>query len=246
MLFESAFLYSFKISFILLVSLFSQNVVFLFDHRGSLLLLIFQKRLLDSCIFFLFFCKLHDFLGSLKGGLFLLEYSLVKFILLDFLLDHIISLFASFLDSLNGFGLLFLQKCNSIVKFYNIILLFQTHSPRFLPSTEITWGEALCLASECVTLAILEIVGHLAFLKHMIFGEVWGRSLVFINVAIFHWVYLNIHINCLVISVFIGFYVIRATDHILTLVLLILSGALISLVHKLFLGSAWILAGGCI
>ena len=114
-LFKSAFLYSFKISFILLVSLFSQNNVFLFDHRRSLLLLIFQKRLLDPCIFFLFFCKLHDFLGSKKGGLFLLEYSLNKFILLDFLLDHIVSLFASFLDSLNGFGLLFLQKCNSIM-----------------------------------------------------------------------------------------------------------------------------------
>ena len=97
-----------------------------------------------------------------------------------------------------------------------------------------------------MTLAILEIGGHLALLKHLIFGEVRRRSLVFINVAIFHWVYLNIHINCLVISVFIGFYIIRAADHILTLILLILSGALISLVHKLFLGSIWILAGGCI
>lgn len=97
-----------------------------------------------------------------------------------------------------------------------------------------------------MTLAILEIGGHLAFMKHLIFGEVRRRSLVFINVAIIHWVYLNIQINCLVITVFIGFYVIRAADHILTLVLLILSGALISLVHKLFLDSIWILAGGCI
>ena len=115
MLFKSALLDSFEISLIVLVLLFSQNSVFLFDEGSSLLLLVFQERLLDSCIFFLFFCKLHDFLSSLKSGLFLLEYSLNELVLLDFLLNHIVSLFASFLDSLNSFGFLFLQKCNSIV-----------------------------------------------------------------------------------------------------------------------------------
>lgn len=115
MLFEAALLDPFQISFIILVLLLPQDIVFLFNPSGNLLFLILQKRLLDPCIFFLFFRKLHDFLRSLKSGLFLLEYALVELILLDFLLNHIVSLLTSFLDSLNSFGLLFLQKCDSIV-----------------------------------------------------------------------------------------------------------------------------------
>ena len=67
--------------------------------------------------------------------------------------------------------------------------------------------------------------------------------MVFVHEAVLHWVYLNIQLNGLVIAVFIGFYVIRAADHVLTLILLILS-ALISLVHKLFLDYIWIIVGG--
>ena len=92
-------------------------------------------------------------------------------------------------------------------------------------------------------LAILEIVGNLVLLNCVIFGEIWWRSLVFVHEAVLHWVYLNIQLNGLVIAVFIGFYVIRAADHVLTLILLIL-GALISLVHKLFLDYIWIIVGG--
>ena len=92
-------------------------------------------------------------------------------------------------------------------------------------------------------MAILEIVGNLVLLNCVIFGEIWWRSLVFVHEAVFHWVYLNIQLNGLVIAVFIGFYVIRAADHVLTLILLIL-GALISLVHKLFLDYIWIIVGG--
>lgn len=174
----------------------------------------------------------------------MLEYSLVELVLLDFLLDHVVGLFASFLDPLNGFGLLFLQKRDSIMKFYHILLLFQSHSPRFLPCAEITWSQTLCLTYKSVVLSVLKVGGDLVVLKGEIFREIRRWSLVII--AIFNWVYLDIHINSLVIPIFILFNVIRAAHHVLTLVLLVLSGALIPLVHKLFLDSVWILVGGCI
>ena len=95
-------------------------------------------------------------------------------------------------------------------------------------------------------MAILEVGGHLPILKSLILREIGWCTLVFICKGIIHWVYLNIHINGLIITIFILFYVVRAAHHVLTLVLLILSGALISLVHKLFLGCIRILVGGCI
>ena len=115
------------------------------------------------------------------------------------------------------------------MQFYHILLFFQSHSPRFLPCTEITWSLTLCLHSKCMIWSILEIVGNL----------------VFVNKAIDHWVYLNIHISGgLVIPIFIGFYVIRGADHVLTLIQLLILGALISLVHKLFFCCIWIIVGG--
>lgn len=172
-----------------------------------MLLLILQERLLDSCVFFLLFRKLHDFLCPLKSGLLLLHYPLIEFIFFDLLLNHVVSLFAGLLDSLDSFRFFFLQKCNSIVKFDNILLLFQTHPPSFLPGTEVAWCETLGLGSESLMLEIG--LGSLVFSIAGVLIVVLRRTLVeFVDIPVIHRVYCNVKIGGLIISVFVGFNIV--------------------------------------
>lgn len=159
----------------------------------------------------------------------MLEYSLVELVFLDLLLDHVIGLLAGLFDPLNGFGLLFLQKSDSIVQLNHILLLFYSESSGFLPRGKIARSEALGFARECMVLAILEIIGPLAILIVLIVREVWWRTRVFV----IHRVNVNVHIDGLVVSILVGLDVIGA-DHVLALILLILSCALISLMHEFF------------